>query len=77
MKDSMMHKKYTYISQIGEKKILDKESWFSEISFGLYEQKPKVDSSPWSTIHKPDTLTTGLWLYTTKLIHWYKQFNNT
>lgn len=33
MKDSVMHKKYMYISQIGEKKILDKESWFSKISF--------------------------------------------
>lgn len=26
MKDSMMHKKYMYKGQIGEKKILDKES---------------------------------------------------
>lgn len=26
MKDSMMHKKYMYISQIGEKKNVDKES---------------------------------------------------
>lgn len=37
-------------------------------NWSKYEQKPEVDLNSWSAVHKPDTLTTELYWYSTKSI---------
>lgn len=67
----MIYKKYILISQISEKVCdLDKhydfqKFWFSQIE---YEKKSPGGFELVSDVHKPDTLTTELWWYSTETI---------
>lgn len=76
----MMHKKYRNKSQKGEKNKNNfdlNKWWLSKIEFNKYKI-PQSDSNSWSSVQKPDTLTTELSddIQRIQMIH-VKQFNKT
>lgn len=75
-----MHKKYRYIRQTDEQKykIFDlNKLWLFKIEFNKYKI-PQSDSNSWTSVQKPDTLTTELShdIQPIQMIH-VKQFNKT
>lgn len=72
MIDGIMYKK-NYKSNRRKHVKFEWNVTISKIKFNKHEQKPKADSNAWYAFLVPDTVTTGLWKYTTKSI---EQINN-